>query len=143
MRFMLIIKSDRTSEAGGLPSLAQIDAMGRFNEAMAKAGVLVDAAGLMPSRHGARVAIGGRPGVTVGPFAEAGTLIAGFWIIEVASLEEAVSWARLCPGPDDEGRQGEIEVRQMVEPDSFEDFSSDSLPEELNTDETPSLSRRH
>jgi hypothetical protein len=115
MRFMMLVKADEDSEAGGLPSKELIAAMGRYNEELVKAGVLLAADGLHPSSKGARVSFaGGRPTVTDGPFAEAKELIAGFWVIQVKSKEEAVEWASRVPFED-----GEIEIRQVFEESDF------------------------
>ncbi|MCQ4041227.1 YciI family protein [Streptantibioticus rubrisoli] len=123
MRFMMIVKASADSEAGVLPSKELVAAMGRYNEELAKAGVLLAADGLHASSKGARVAFsGGRPTVTDGPFAETKELIAGFWIIQAQSLDEAVEWASRVPF-----EEGEIEVRQVFEPT---DFPADVLPPE-------------
>lgn len=123
MRFMLLIKADDDTEAGVLPSKELIDEMGRFNEELVAAGVLRAGDGLHPSSKGARVNIeaGGKRTVTDGPFAEARELIAGFWIIEVGSKEEAVEWATRCPDPMGPGKTAEIEVRQLFDPSDFPD----------------------
>src|SRR5437870_4261417 len=104
MRFMLIIKADTNTEAGVLPSKELVAAMDEFNEKMVKAGVLLAAEGLHPSSKGARITFhgGGKRTVTDGPFTEAKELIAGFWLIQVKSKEEAVEWASRCPAEDGE-----------------------------------------
>lgn len=127
MKFMMIIKSSTATEAGAVPSLELLDALGRFNEDMIRAGILRDAAGLMPSNRGARVTTGARPQVVHGPFAGPRDLVAGFWIIEVASLAEAVDWARRSPGPQMGDDGGGIEIRQMYEPEDFADLAGDAL----------------
>jgi hypothetical protein len=130
VRFMMIIKADENSEAGKLPSKELIAAMGKFNEEMAKAGVLLAAEGLHPSAKGARVKLAkGRRTVIDGPFTEAKELIAGFWLIQVKSKEEAIEWASRIPEPPDciEGREGEVELRQVFE---MSDFPSDIFPPE-------------
>lgn len=126
MRFMMIIKSDESAETGEQPSSELIGAMSKYNEQLADAGVLLAAEGLLSSAEGARVhydAATGAKTVTDGPFAEAKELIAGFWLIQVRSREEAVEWARRCPfeaGPQPSGT-AEIEVRQVAElPDLVE-----------------------
>jgi hypothetical protein len=107
-------------EAGVMPDDNLIAAMTKYNEQMAKAGILLDLAGLQPSSKGARIKFsGGRPTVVDGPFAETKELIAGYWLIQVKSKEEAIDWAKRCPGPHGEGVEGEIELRQVFE---FHDF---------------------
>ena len=121
MRFMIIVKATADSEAGVMPSNELIEAMGRFNEKLINAGVLVTAEGLQASSKGTRVKYSkGRHTVTDGPFAEAKELIAGFWIVDVKSKDEAIEWARRMPNPYGEGAEGEIEVRQLFELDDFE-----------------------
>ena len=116
MRFMLLVKADRNSEAGTMPSEKQLADMARFNEEMVKAGVMLAGDGLHPSSKGARVRYsGGKPIVTDGPFAETKELVAGYWMIQVKSKEEALDWARRVPFED-----GEIEVRQVFELEDFE-----------------------
>ncbi len=117
MRFMVLAKADEESEAGGLPDDEYAEAMIRYNEELARAGVLLAAEGLQPSSKGARIQFGGgRTTVIDGPFTEAKELVAGFWLIEVRSLEEAIEWVRRVPmpGPDVEG---EIEIREVFELD--------------------------
>ena len=127
MRFMIIIKADQDSEAGVMPSRELIEAMGKFNEEMARAGVLLAAEGLLPSSKGARVHFsGGRRTVTDGPFAETKELVAGFWIIQVDSLQDAIDWVMRMPDGD-EGVESEIEIRQVGE---LSDFPPDLLPPE-------------
>ena len=122
MRFMVIVKADKRSEAGVLPNEQDLSVMGKFNEELMKAGVLVDGAGLMPSSKGARVAFpNGKPQVTDGPFAETKELIAGYWIFNVKSREEAIAWASRAPFaylPND-NRVPELEIRQMYEVEDF------------------------
>lgn len=115
MRFMLIVKADHRSEAGVLPTEKELADMGRFNEEMVKSGVMLAGEGLQASSKGARVKFkGGKPTVVDGPFTEAKELIAGFWLIQARSKEEAVEWARRVPFVD-----GEIEVRQVFELEDF------------------------
>ena len=117
MRFMLIVKADHRSEAGVLPTEKELADMGRFNEGMVKSGVMLAGEGLQASSKGARVTFkAGKPVVTDGPFTEAKELIAGFWLIQAKSKEEAVEWARRAPFVD-----GEIEVRQVFELEDFGD----------------------
>jgi hypothetical protein len=115
MRVMVIVKATQESEAGGLPSEELLADMGRFNEELAKAGVLLDAAGLHPSSEGTRVRFSGSERiVTEGPFGETKELIAGFWLWQVRSMEEAIEWAKRCPNPFP-GQEAEIEIRPLFE----------------------------
>jgi len=116
MRFMVIVKASKDSEAGGLPSQELLTEMGKFNEELAKAGVLLAAEGLHPSSKAKRVRFaGGQRTVIDGPFAETKELIAGFWLWQVKSMDEAMEWVMRCPNPHDEA--GEIEIRQVYEAD--------------------------
>jgi hypothetical protein len=125
MRVMAIVKATQDSEAGKMPSEELLAAMGKFNEELAEAGVMLGGEGLHPSSKGARVQFGGSERtVTDGPFAETKELIAGFWILQVDSFEEAVEWIKKCPDPHEEG--GEIEIRQVFE---AEDFGEELTPE--------------
>jgi len=132
MRFMVAIRANTTTEAGGpMPSTELLEAMGKFNEEMVKAGVMLSAEGLHPSSKGALVKFsGGKHRVIDGPFAEAKELIAGFWILQVKSKEEAIDWASRCPGGHGEvdhfGGEFDIEVRQVFE---AEDFGAEFTPE--------------
>jgi len=120
MRFMMMVRANRHTEAGVMPEEKLIAAMGKYNEEMAKAGVLLDAAGLQPSSKGARIQFsGGKPAVIDGPFAETKELIAGYWLIQVKSKEEAVEWAKRCPAPHGEATEGVLELRQLFELDDF------------------------
>jgi hypothetical protein len=126
MRFMVMVKADKNSEAGVMPSEQLLADMGRFNEEMAEAGVLLTAEGLQPSSKGARIKFsGGKRIVTDGPFAEAKELIAGFWMIEVKSKAEAIEWIKRCPNPMPD-TEAEIEIRQVFE---AEDFGTEFTPE--------------
>ncbi len=126
MRVMAIVKASKDSEAGVMPSEELLAEMGRFNEEMVKAGVLLAGEGLHPSSKGARVSFGGSGERTVldGPFAETKELIAGYWLMQVHSFDEAVEWIKRCPNPHDE--EGEIEIRQVFE---AEDFGEEYTPE--------------
>jgi hypothetical protein len=116
MRFMVLVKADKNSEAGVLPSKELLAAMGQFNEEMVKAGVLLAGEGLQASSKGARVSFAGRNRlVTDGPFAETKELIAGFWLIQVKSKEEAIEWVKRVPFKDGEV----IEIRQVFEASDF------------------------
>ena len=120
MRFMMIVKADRDSEAGVMPDEKLIAAMTKYNQELAKAGVLVDLAGLQPSSKGARIKFsGGKRTVIDGPFAETKELIAGYWLIQVKSRAEALEWAERVPAPHGEAAEGEIELRQLFELDDF------------------------
>ena len=119
MRFMVIVKATKESEAGVMPSKELLEAMGRFNEELARAGVLVSAEGLQSSSKGARVRISGSERTVIdGPFAETKELVAGFWIWKVASKAAAIEWARRCPNPHP-GAEAEIEIRQVFEAEDF------------------------
>ena len=120
MRFMIIVKANKDSEAGKMPSEELLSATGKYNEELLKAGVLLDLAGLQPSSKGARIKFSrGKRTVVDGPFAEAKELISGYWIIQVKSQEEALEWAKRAPSPHGEGQEGEIEIRQFFELDDF------------------------
>lgn len=122
MRFMMMVRANKETEAGVMPSDEIIAAMNRYNEELANAGVLLDLSGLQPSSRGARVRFsGGKRTVIDGPFAEAKELIAGYWLIQSGSLEEAVEWAKRAPfdGSPEYGGESEIEIRQLFELDDF------------------------
>jgi hypothetical protein len=112
---MLILKANKDMEAGQMPSEELIAAMVNYNQEQAKAGILLDAAGLYPSSTGARIKVsaGGKKTVVDGPFTESKELVAGYWIIEVKSIEEAIEWAKRAPA--DPGQEAEIEVRRFIE----------------------------
>jgi hypothetical protein len=120
MRFMMIVKASKDSEAGKMPSDELFSAMGKYNEELKKAGVLVDLSGLQASSKGARVKFsGGKPTVIDGPFAETKELIGGYWIINVKSKAEAIEWAKRAPAPHGKDQEGEIEIRQFFELEDF------------------------
>jgi hypothetical protein len=128
MRFMMLLKADKTTEAGVLPTAKDLEVMGKYNEQLIKAGVLLDGAGLQPSSKGAKVTFqNGKVQVTDGPFAETKELIAGYWMIEVKSKEEAIEWAKRVPFDHVPGndRIPEIELRQMFELADFPDVPAD------------------
>ena len=129
MKFMMLLKADRRTEAGELPTRDELSRMGKYNQEMLDAGVLLDGAGLHPSSRGARLTWKqGEPVVTDGPFAETKELLAGYWTIKVDSLEEAIAWARKAPFdllPQDAG-QPQIELRRVYELEDFPD-----VPEEV------------
>jgi hypothetical protein len=125
MRFMVIVKADRNTEAGVMPSQELLTAMGKYNEELVNAGVLLAGEGLHPSSKGARVRFSGSDRTVIdGPFAETKELIAGFWIFQVKSLEEAIEWVKRSPNPL-EG-ESEIEIRQVFE---AEDFGAEFTPQ--------------
>ncbi len=125
MRFMVIIKADARSEAGEMPSERLLTEMGKYNEELVRAGVLLAGEGLHPSSKGARVRFSGsKRTVFDGPFAEAKELVAGFWLIQVSSKEEAIEWVKRIPNPD--GGDSEVEIRQVFE---AEDFGAEFTPE--------------
>jgi hypothetical protein len=121
---MMLLKADKRTEAGVLPAAKDLEVMGKYNEELVKAGVLLDGAGLQPSSKGAKITFqNGKPQVTDGPFVETKELIAGYWMINVKSKEEAIEWAKRVPFDylPNEGRAPEIELRQMFELEDFAD----------------------
>jgi hypothetical protein len=125
MRFMILVKASKDSEAGVMPSQELLTEMGKFNEELVKAGVLLAGEGLHPSSRGVRVRFSGdKRIVTDGPFAETKELLAGFWLWQVKSKEEAIEWVKRCPNPHNE--DSEIEIRQVFE---AEDFGAEFTPE--------------
>ena len=119
MRFMMIVKASKASEAGVMPREEMLATMGKFNEELVNAGVMVDGAGLQASSKGFRVKFsGGKRAIVDGPFTETKELVAGYWIINVKSREEALEWAKKIPAPQ-EGGEGEVEVRQFFELEDF------------------------
>ena len=127
MRFMAIVKATKDSEAGKMPGKELLAAMGKFNEEMVKAGVLLAGEGLQASSKGARVRFSGAKRTVIdGPFAETKELIAGFWLLQVKSKEEAIEWIKRCPSPF-ENQDSEIEIRQVFE---ASDFPADVFPPE-------------
>ena len=125
MRFMVIVKATADSEAGKMPSTELLAAMGKYNEELVKAGIMLAGDGLHPSSKGARVGFDGKKRTVIdGPFAETKELIAGFWIWQVRSLDEAIEWVKRCPNPM-EG-PSEIEIREIFE---MEDFGEEFTPE--------------
>jgi len=116
---MVMVKADKSSEAGVLPDEKLLAAMGKYNEELVKAGVLLAAEGLQPSSKGARVRFSGEKRTVMdGPFSETKELVAGFWLIQVKSKEEAIEWVKRCPNPFP-GTESEIEIRQVFEADDF------------------------
>jgi len=130
MRFMILVKATRDSEAGVLPTEQEFAAMGRFNEELVKAGVMLAGEGLHPSSKGARVRFSGKDRRVVdGPFAETKELVAGFWLWQCASLQEAIDWVKRCPNPMP--GDSEIEIRQIYEAADF----GEALTPELRAQE--------
>ena len=131
MRFMVIIKATKDSEAGIMPSEELLTAMGNYNEELVKAGVMLAGEGLQPSSKGARVRFDGEKRTVIdGPFAETKELIAGFWILQCKSKEECIEWVKRCPNPMP--GSSEIEIRQVFE---LEDFGSELTPEAREQEE--------
>jgi len=129
MRFMLIVKATPESEAGKMPKAEMFEAMGKFNEELVNAGVLLAADGLHPSSRGARVHFSGSSRTVIdGPFAETKELIAGFWLIQVKSLDEAIEWVKRCPNPMES--DSDIEIRQVFEAEDFGDVLTPELREQ-------------
>ncbi|MFO7169637.1 MAG: YciI family protein [Chloroflexota bacterium] len=125
MRFMVMVRATEDSEAGVMPSEEMLAAMGRYNEELVKAGVMIAGEGLHPSSKGARVRFSGEKRTVIdGPFAEAKELIAGYWLFQCASLEEAIEWVKRCPNPM--LSESEIEIRPVFEAD---DFGAEFTPE--------------
>jgi hypothetical protein len=125
MRFMVIVKASKDSEAGVLPSQQLLTEMGKYNEELVKAGVLLAAEGLHASSKGKRVRFSGTKRTVIdGPFTETKELIAGFWLWQVRSMEEAIEWVKRCPNPH--GEEGEVEIRQVFE---AADFAPNLTPE--------------
>ena len=125
MRFMVMVKADKNSEAGVMPSEQLLAEMGRYNEELVKAGVLLAGEGLHPSSKGARVRFSGSKRTVIdGPFPETKELVAGFWLLQVKSKEEAIEWVKRCPNPMP--GESEIEIRQVFE---AEDFGAEFTPE--------------
>jgi hypothetical protein len=140
MRFMMIVKASKDSEAGKMPGEELVAAMGEYNKQLMQSGVLVDLSGLQPTSKGARVKFsGGKPTVIDGPFAETKELIGGYWIINVKSKAEAIEWAKRAPAPHGQNQEGEIEVRQFYE---FTDFLSGEAVEEARELEKQLVERR-
>jgi len=125
MRFMVMVKADKNSEAGVLPDEKLLTEMGKFNEELVKAGVMLAGEGLQPSSKGARVKFSGKNRTVIdGPFSETKELVAGFWLWQCKSMEEAIEWAKRCPNPM--AGESELEIRQVFE---SEDFGAEFTPE--------------
>lgn len=127
MRFMVIVKATKDSEAGVMPSHQLLTEMGTFNEELVQAGVMLVGEGLQPSSRGTRVRFSGNKRTVIdGPFAETKELIAGYWLWQCKSKEDAIEWAKRCPNPAVDGKEGELEIRQVFE---AEDFGAEFTPE--------------
>src|SRR5687768_10269982 len=125
MRFMILVKATKDSEAGVMPSEKLLTEMGNYNEQLVKAGIMLAGEGLHPSSKGARVRFSGASRTVVnGPFPQTEELVAGFWLWQVKSMDEAVEWVKRCPNPDNE--EAEIEIRQVLE---VEEFGAELTPE--------------
>ena len=129
MRVMVFVKASRDSEAGVMPSEEMVAAMGKYNEELVKAGVLLDGDGLRPSSHGARVRFSGTGRTVIdGPFAETKELVAGYWLWQVSSMAEAIEWVKRMPNPT--GEESEVEIRPVFEPDDFGEALTPELREQ-------------
>jgi hypothetical protein len=137
MRFMVLVKATEESEAGVMPSAEQLSEMGRYNEELIRAGVMLAGEGLQPSSKGARVRFKGKERTVIdGPFTETKELVAGFWLIQARSKEEAIEWVKRCPNPMP--GESEIEIRQVFEAEDF----GDALSPELRAQEEAFRSRQ-
>jgi hypothetical protein len=129
MRVMVLIKANADTEAGVMPTEQELTAMSNYNEQLAKAGVMLGGEGLHPSSKGARVKFSGdRRTVVDGPFTEAKELVAGFWLWQVRSMDEAIEWVKRCPNPT--GVESEIEIRQVFDSDDFGEAMTPALKEQ-------------
>jgi hypothetical protein len=129
MKFMVIVKANQETESGAPPDERILREMGAYNEELVKAGVMKAGEGLHPSSRGARVRFSGSKRTVIdGPFTETKELIAGFWIFETGSLQEAIEWVKKCPNPT--GGESEIEIRQVMAPDDFGDVAPDVIARE-------------
>ncbi len=126
MKFMVIVKASKDTEAGVMPSTEMLTAMGKFNEEMVKAGVMQAGEGLHPTSKGARITYTGKPAVTHGPFPVTGDLVCGFWLIETKSLDEAIDWMKRAPFDGGAG----IEIRQIFSADDFGEALTPELREQ-------------
>jgi hypothetical protein len=142
MRFMVIVKANKDTEAGVPPDEKMLVEMGKFNEEMVKAGVLLAGEGLQPSSKGARIKFsGGKRTVVDGPFTETKELIAGFWLIQVKSKEEAIEWMKRCPHPHGAG-EAELEIRQVFEATDFVNATPEVLEHEKRLREMAAAQQR-
>lgn len=130
MKFIVLVKATPQSEAGVMPSHQALADMGRFNESLVKAGVLLAGEGLHPSSRGTRVTLSdGKATVENGPFADTAGLVSGFWLLQLKSREEAVEWMKRCPNPNLDGRPFELEIRKVFEAEDFGDAFTPELRE--------------
>jgi hypothetical protein len=142
MRFMILIKADKNSEAGVMPSQQLLTDMGKFNEELVKAGIMLAGEGLQPSSKGARVRFSGSKRTVIdGPFAETKELVAGFWIWQVKSKEEAIEWVKRIPNPMP-GSDTEVEIRQVFESDDFGELMTPELREQEDRLRAQTASKR-
>ena len=131
MRVMVMVKANEDTEAGAPPDTEMLNEMGKYNEEMVKAGIMLDGEGLHPSSRGARIQFSGDQRTVVdGPFAESKELIAGYWVWQVRDMDEAIEWAKRCPNPT--GAEGVLEIRQVFE---LDDFGDNVTPEVRERDE--------
>jgi hypothetical protein len=129
MRVIVLVKADKNSEGGVMPTQQLLEAMGKYNESLVDAGIMLAGEGLQPSSKGARIKFsGGETTVINGPFADTSELIAGFWLWQVESLDEAIEWARRCPSPM--GEESELEIRPVFEADDFGEALTPELREQ-------------
>ena len=129
MKFMILVKASKASEAGEMPSTELLTAMGNFNEELVKAGVMLAGEGLQPTSKGARIRFSGKDRTVMdGPFTETKELIAGYWIWQVKSLDEAIAWVKRCPNPHNE--DCDIEIRQVFEAEDFGEAFTPELREQ-------------
>lgn len=130
MRFMVMVKATADSEAGQLPTSEELEAMGRYNEELVKAGIMLDGAGLKGSEHGARVRFSGTDRTVIdGPFAETKELVAGYWLWQCKGLDEAIEWVKRCPNPM--RTESEIEIRPLFELEDFPESDGRAVHEAL------------
>jgi hypothetical protein len=135
MKFMVLVKANKESEAGVLPKADDISAMMKYNEELSKAGVLLDLAGLQSTSKGARVRFSGKERIVIdGPFTEAKELVAGYWILQCKSLAECVEWVKRAPCPGD-GEMGEIEIRPLFEMEDFPEVHPETLERAARIDQ--------
>ena len=131
MRVMVMVKANEDTEAGSPPDTEMLNEMGKYNEELVKAGIMLDGEGLHPSSRGARIQFSGDQRTVVdGPFAESKELIAGYWVWQVRDMDEAIEWAKRCPNPT--GAEGVLEIRQVFE---LDDFGDNVTPEVRERDE--------
>jgi hypothetical protein len=129
MKFMVLVKANKDTEAGVMPSTELLEAMGNYNEELVKAGIMKGGDGLHPTSKGARVKFSGEDRTVIdGPFAESKELIAGYWLWEAGSLQEAIEWARKCPNPT--GDESELEIRQVFDAEDFGEAFTSELREQ-------------